>query len=376
MMNSKNPIGIMGCLPKLPPEFPLTYPDNSGNMVHANAPFLMFESAFYIKNIDYNALGYKNFTDFVNTKCSHLIITLANTLKIGDSDGSKYARLSQYISQIKKPVIVFGLGIQSKSQNLSEANLPQEAIQLINDLSQKCHYLGVRGEYTKQVIEKLSGIKNTYVTGCPSIFSNPSAFNLLRKNLKNKIGRPAYSGTHYHMDAEKRLLIEAIKNDYWLIEPVNKFNHNFYLKSLTDSETSEDIPYFLKGTYKVENKSDLADIKKYFLMRYKIFRNVNDWYQFNAECTSFTYGSRFHVNMASLISGKPALWLTHDARTKELVDFMCLPNIDITSDVAQNPIEIIKNNSYEKFFDNLTRLHVNFNHYLEANGLPKVKIHF
>ena len=375
-MKFKNAIGVMGCLPKLPSDFPLTYPENSGNMVHANAPFRMFGTAFFIRDFDYTAIGYSNFADFVNKKCSHLIITLANTLKIGDNDGGKYVRLSNFISKIDKPIVVFGLGVQSKTQNLSEANLPKEAINLIKELSQKSFYLGVRGIYTKQVIEKLCGINNIFVTGCPSIFSNPSAFKLLRKNLTKPIGRPAYSGTHYHQDYEKKLLINAIKNDRWLIEPVNKLNHSFYLNSLNDTALHSDIPYFLKGRYGASDQSALSDLKKYFLMRYRIFRNVADWYQFNSESVSYTYGSRFHVNMASLVSGKPAVWFTHDARTKELVDFMHLPNLDILSDEAQNSTNVLDCISYENFFDNLGWLLNNFNYYLQANGLPKIEIDF
>lgn len=375
-MNAKTPIGVVGCLPKLPAEFPLTYPENSGNMVHANAPLRMFDSTLYAKDINCRLLGYRDFPDFVNKKCSHLIITLANTLKIGDADGGKYARLSGFISKIEKPVVVFGLGVQSKSQNLSEATLPLEAIDLVKQLSQKAHYLGVRGEYTKKVLESLCGIKNVFVTGCPSIFSNPSAFKLLRKNIANPAGRPAYAGTHYHTDVEKHLLGKAIAGDHWLIEPVNKFNHQFYLNALTDTESSSNIPYFLKGIYKPEDDSARNTLKNYFLMRYKLFRNVEDWYQFNCDSVSFTYGSRFHVNMASLISGKPALWFTHDARTRELVEFMNLPSVEMDSDEARNTENIFNIISYEKFFDKLPVLHGNFNHYLQANGLPKIKLEY
>lgn len=375
-MNSKKAIGVMGCLPRLPSDFPLTYPENSGNMVHANAPFRIFKNAFFIKDFDYSALGYSNFADFVNKKCSHLVITLANTLKIGDIDGAKYTRLSKFVSSIDRPVVVFGLGVQSKEQNLSEATLPKEAVGLIEQLSRKSYYLGVRGEYTKKVIEKLCDVKNVYVTGCPSIFSNPSAFKALRENILNPVGRPAYSGTHYHQDYEKKLLINAIKADHWLVEPVNKLNHGFYLRSLIDDVAHADVPYFLKGECKAGDKEALSRLKNYFLTRYRLFRNVEDWYQFNWESVSYTYGSRFHVNMASLVSGKPAVWFTHDARTKELVDFMCLPSLDILSEEAQGSNNILDCVSYEKFFDNLGWLQNNFNEYLRANGLPRVEINF
>lgn len=38
-------IGVIGCLPELPLEFPVEKPENSGNMIHAQAPLRMFDNA-------------------------------------------------------------------------------------------------------------------------------------------------------------------------------------------------------------------------------------------------------------------------------------------------------------------------------------------
>lgn len=370
------PIGVMGCLPRLPAEFPIAYAENAGNMVHASAPFLLFDSAFFIRGVDYNSLGFRNFLGFVNEKCSHLIITLANTLRLGDADGEKYRRLLDFLEKVERPIIVFGLGVQSRNFTLEDATLPQEAVNLMRFLSCKAHYLGVRGRFTKAVLEKVCGVRNAYVTGCPSLFSRPHIFRALRDNLKSMRGNPAYSGTRYFDDAENQLLISAIKRDHWLIEPVNKFNHQYHVKVLAGDDSYGDAPYFLKRHIKEADYGPSHFLRRYFLSRYKLFRNVDDWYQFNADAVSYSYGTRFHVNMATLISGKPALWVTHDARTRELVDFMNLPHVDVESPVLRDPEATLDYISYEKFFDNLGSLFAGFNEYLTANGLPDVKFDF
>lgn len=375
-MSKTAPIGVMGCLPRLPDEFPLTYPENSGNMVHANAPLRMFDSAYFIKDHHYPALGYDNFAAFVNARCTHLVITLANTLKLGDTDDTKYQRLLDFLTRIEKPVVVFGLGIQAQNTDLAEAVLPAKAIELIQFLSARATYVGVRGEFTKQVLEKLCGIRNAFVTGCPSLFSNPDAFKALRANIANPVGRPAFSGTKYFEDAENRLLINAIRHQHWLVEPVNKFNHQYHLKVITDTDTHEDVPYFLKRHTPARDYGKDHVIRQYFLTRYRLFRNVGDWYKFNADAVSCTYGTRFHANMASLVSGKPALWLTHDARTRELVEFMHLPHVDVNAEALHDPSNLARLMSYEPFFDHLPVLHNNFNHYLESNGLPTQRLKF
>lgn len=373
-MINKTPIGVMGCLLRLPNEFPFPMAENSGNMVHANAPIRMFENTFYIKDQKYNSLGFKNFSEFVNTKCSHLIITMANTLQLGDTDGTKYKRLLDFLISIKKPVVVFGLGIQAKTVDMEEVSLPAEAIDLIRYLSSKATYLGVRGNSTKMVLERLCGVTNAYVTGCPSIFSNRDAFSKLRSNLNFENGFPAFSGTRYFEQEENTLFANAIKHDHWLIEPVNRFNHSYQLKAIVNTDTYDDLPYFLKRHVPSKKYAPDNAIRQYFRSRYRLFRNVDDWYQFNSESVSYSYGTRFHVNMATLVSGKPALWLTHDARTRELVEFMNLPHIDVESPALLDTGSIKNLISYENFLDNLGSLHRNFNHYLEANGLPTIDL--
>lgn len=363
----------MGCLPRLPVEFPLTYPENAGNMVHANAPFRMFDSAFFVKDVNYKALGFENFLSFVNKRCSHLIVTMANTLRAGEEDGAKYARMLDFLSKVDKPIVVFGLGIQTKETNLDGISLPQEAVALVNHLSSRATLLGVRGDFTKRVLERLCGVSNAYVTGCPSLFSRPLAFAELRENIKNgTVGRPAYAGTRYFDTNENAHLINAIRQGHWLIEPVNKHNHNFYVKTLSGSDSVEDVPYFLRRHLKGEEYGDRHYMRNYFLSSYRLFRNTDEWFQFNAEAVSFSYGSRFHVNMATLLSGKPALWLTHDARTRELVEFMGLPNVDIDSECMSDINAIRKLMNFECFFDKIGGLFKNFNEYLAANDLPEI----
>ncbi|WP_259285470.1 hypothetical protein [Escherichia coli] len=45
-------IGVIGCLPELPVDFPLLMPENSGNMIHAEAPLRMFPRQFITKIAD------------------------------------------------------------------------------------------------------------------------------------------------------------------------------------------------------------------------------------------------------------------------------------------------------------------------------------
>jgi hypothetical protein len=366
-------IGVMGCLPTLPMDFPVTYPENAGNMIHANAPFEMFDDCVFIRDGINKLRGEVNFSSFVNKYCSHLVITLANTLKFGEVDGTKYIRLIEFIEKINVPVVVFGLGIQSIEDDYSNMSLPSEAIDFIKLLSEKSRMIGVRGDMTKKALYDLCGVDNVMITGCPSFFSRPHTLPMLRKNLANPIGRIAYNGTHYYKAMENKMLFSAVRQDEFLVEPVNKHNHIYYQSILRGEASNQFVPYYFKEQVKKE-KIQKSELKAYFQSRYKLFRGVSEWYSFNEEFVSATYGTRFHANMASLISGKPALWVTHDARTRELTQFLNLPSVAIEDACNVKGKDLLDSYmNYDSFFETIGDLYDNFNNYLTINGLPKIK---
>lgn len=337
-------IGVIGCLPELPVDFPLLMPENSGNMIHAEAPLRMFPRAVHYKDSRFILSGETSFRNFVNKTCSHLIITLANSLSLEKPNPEKYKRLLDSLKQYDVPIIVFGLGIQSSSRDINKAELCKEAIELLEFLSLKSTLLGVRGEFTKQVIEKCTNINNVFVTGCPSLFSDPEALRDLYKKCSS-----------------------------FFIEPVNKRTHQYYIDLIKGKENS-DVPYYFNLMIN-NNEFSLSKEKLnlYIKTKYRLFRNTKPWYEFNRECVDYTFGTRFHVNMASVLSGVPALWLTHDARTQELTEFFNLPSIDLDAINSMSLSQIKSYINYDRFFKNINQLFNNFNEYLEVNGLPKIK---
>ncbi|WP_197023755.1 polysaccharide pyruvyl transferase family protein [Microbulbifer sp. HZ11] len=374
-------IGVIGCLPELPGKFPLEMPENSGNMIHANAPLELYSYAVHSTHNSYKFSGERSFKDFVNSKCSHLVVTLANTLSLDKPDGEKYVRFRRSLEQYEVPIVVFGLGIQAKHRDLENASLCPEAVELLQYLSHRAEALGVRGEFTKSVIEKCCGIKNVFVTGCPSLFSKPQELLELQENckLENLSGRPSFNVTNMGREDERLLLARGISHSHFLVEPVSKFMHKFHLELMKGGNPElPELPYFLNGIRKRKyyNIDTVEEIFAFYQRYYRLFRTTKEWYTFNKECVAYTYGTRFHVNMASILSGKPALWLTHDARTKELVEFCNLPSIPLSEAVTCSEDEIVQHIDYSDFFNKIGSLFDNFNEYLSINGLEKVQHEF
>lgn len=371
-------IAVIGCHPRLPEVFPILMEENSGNMVHAVAPLKMFYPyAVHSSDESWKLSGEESFRNFVNKKCSHLIITLANILRLGRVNGESYERFKKSLEQYDVPFVVFGLGVQGDSFDIDNAYLCPEAISLVKFLSEKSALLGCRGEFTKKVIEKLCGVDNSYVTGCPSFFSNPYQFDKIEESLhilkarKFKHSKPAFNITGAQKPSERKILVNGISEDLFQIEPVMKSAYEYSLFANSGGKCV--VPYFLKRSV-IDKELSENQILEFYAKNFRMFRCPDVWGEFVKESVSFSYGSRFHCNMQTILSGKPALWFTHDARTSELVDYLNLPNLSIDDAVDMQCDELIEGLSYDQFFNGLGSLFSRFNYYLTENGLSEVEV--
>ncbi|MDQ2624763.1 MAG: polysaccharide pyruvyl transferase family protein [Actinomycetota bacterium] len=367
-------IAVTGCRKTLPLEFPLKLRENAGNMIHANAPFEMFPGAVDYADGDWRASGARSFAEYVDEHCSHLIVTMANSFRSGEQDGTRYSRFISMLEQYNKPIVVFGLGIQAPTTDLDRVELHPEAIRMMQVLGERCVVVGGRGATTAEAFLRFAGVENTFVTGCPSLYSRPEAIEQLARNPHpaGKERRIAYSPTKLNKDDELALLYRNIQAGSYLIEAGNPKHERFYDWATGPRDEPQRVPRHLRPLVRSEGGPTRAKLAQFFEDRYRMFRNPYDWYDFNSRNVSFTYGTRFHVNMASLLSGVPAMWLTHDARTEELTDFPHVPSMSVEAAVDLSPEDIRGRVDYTAFFSEVPALFDRFNEYLALNGLPQI----
>lgn len=179
----KKMIAIYGNKSRMPQKFPLDMAENAGNMIHARAPKRFFRKAEAVEYFtdNWSLFGADNYASFVNQNCSHLIVTMANTIKLDSARSEPYLRFKRMLEKCKVPITIFGLGSRSHTSNIEEITLTEGALELLQYLDERCAPVGVRGEFMKRVFEQKAGMKNVVVTGCPSFFSEPTAFQSLEK---------------------------------------------------------------------------------------------------------------------------------------------------------------------------------------------------
>lgn len=370
------PIAVGGIAQEMIDDFPYS-DENSGNMIHGRAPFEMFPNA-----IDVRRSGWRKYyqastpIQFINEQCSHYIFSCANFIQFGNHTERKraaYTSLRNSLDPVTVPLVIFGLGAQAPASGvIDRKDLPDEAIEFMKFLGKKCEVISVRGEFTARVFKELAGVENTMVTGCPSFFQRPAAFGELKEYLRSKRrGSLFFNATHLRSAPEKSLMRKAIVDDQFWLEVHDADIHRFSVQALRDPELANVPPtlkFLLEGTRPEITRAELVD---YFARRYRLFRDVRPWYQFNKEHVSLSYGTRFHGNMAALLAGRPGLWLTHDSRTAELTRTMHLPNIPVQDAVDMSSGDLEAAADYTEMYDALPELFEVFNNYLDVYGLPR-----
>lgn len=356
---------------KMPATFPIDTPQNSGNMVHAQAPFKMFPNAVGIE-YGWKQEGYSSFAHFANEKCEAVIIPFANTIRTDPKHDARGEALSKSLDSFKIPVIPFGVGAQAPSTNLDEASLGPGMQAFVRKLVEVSPAVSVRGDFTYGLFKRYATVDNIHVTGCPSFFSRPESFVELRAFLStNPDYRDiAFAGSLHHLPTHKRQLYAAIEQNAYIIEPVNPRLHKYYLNSLR-TETPAEAPYFLTKLVREPRWSE-SQLQDFIAKRYRLFRDLDTWLAFNRESIDGTVGSRFHVNMASLLSGRPATWFVHDSRTIELCEKLALPHVTMEAALERPYRDILKSTDFEPMFNALEENFEHFNDFLRAADLPQI----
>lgn len=367
-MLTKRIVGVYGNKPSLPYSFPLAFPENAGNMIHARAPLQMLpDNAVEFFTGDWRLLADGSFAEFVNKRCDGLIVTMANTIRTNDEDGSLYSRFQRMLEQYTVPLTVFGLGSRSATEDLDQISLTPEAVELLQYLEDRAAPIGVRGEFTAKLLRLKAGVEDVVITGCPSFYSEPDAFQRLQRQLRNpEPGVTTFSGTQFKRHEELTWLVNIAKSDGYLIEPVSRFHHRAHLTAIKGKPFA--VPPHLRKVPASEVSS--AQLVELFKNRYRLFHNPDDWIDFNKKVVAFGFGTRFHVNMATLLAGKPALWVTHDSRTRELVDFLNLPSVSLAELEGQTLKDLPNLAAYDSMFERLEDRFDNWANYMEAHDLP------
>lgn len=323
---------------------------NSGNMVFVDAVDKQTESVdeIWFDSSKFEKLRKQNGPVTAVIPSSNFIIRGSDNTING---------MKRLYTQSEGNITMIGLGAQAyapfNTPRKLVNTLSENAVNFFKMASERCVSLGIRGEFTAECLE-LMGIRNYRIIGCPTCYKYLDG---VYKPLKTPdLSNPIFSITGKSKMETKILNLGMQANGIWLIQMMTE------LPQLMEDITVDD-ELFKKSFPGLEISQD--ELRSFMKSNAKLFFNMDKWNDYmQKENFSFSFGSRFHGNMSALRNGIPALWITHDSRTSELIDVLHLPNITLDKlENIQDAKELLEYCDYSDFYKHygeLTREYVAF----------------
>jgi hypothetical protein len=235
-----------------------------------------------------------------------------------------------HLEKIGLPIVVVGLGAQAANMAAAvdlPAGTERWARVLAAHAPTQRPNIGVRGEFTRRVLEKLGLGDHAAITGCPSNFLNdqPDFYSALKRRFdKRRIDRLAVAAGSRHFgatrDIERRLarLVEATGGVY-----VAQADLDMVRLARGESERSEPAERQAIREFIAPDRS-ASDFEVWRQRHAACFTDATSWME-AMRGFDFAVGARFHGVMLAVQAGVPGGVIAHDSRTLELCQTTGVP---------------------------------------------------
>ena len=288
------------------------------------------------------------------------VIGLSNSILFTNGTSRPVMRLfDTYANNFGGQLTILGLGSQSSFPEQTPEQLVEtlsfQEITTFRKLAAKSHSIGIRGEFTARCLDAM-GIRNYQIIGCPSIYLQESYEHM--KTVKPCLENPLVTFTR------NQSTVPYKKCDFVLMQLGAMLNAGWCMQTL--AEYPEDL---------IANSELDPAIKEWVKKKRNIFFNCKDWKEWlQKNHFTFCFGSRFHGNMMAFQNGIPTLWVNHDSRTKELLEFLHLPYVDSSCVTDADCVsDLIQKCNYHSFLEHYPELRRQYLLFLKENGVVMKK---
>lgn len=291
------------------------------------------------RNLDYD-FEYLAPFDVKNDSDSYIIFA-ANVLR--NNVQLNYEKWFEFLGRCKKPINIMGLGAQTTLEEMNPrkyANgLSSEMVRWIQMIADRCNVVGVRGEFTADVLKSL-GIKNVDAVGCPTYFVNGYAQpQIIKKNLselRNVVFHTCWEPySDWHVQWNRAVLDNMLQfsNPAFVIQSEFKFlpyliantDQLQSLMALQNSDISASVDaicrHFGLDEYDVVTNDKIRHL-------FHIFSDMNKWAEF-IKSYDVAFGFRIHGNIIALKNGVPAIDIATDSRVYEMCELFKIPYVRV-----------------------------------------------
>lgn len=336
---------------------------NTGNLMFTEAVFRLIDG-------DLTAIGFSFDPAWVNANLDAVVIPAANWI----NDYSDWDWLTKRLAELKVPVTVIGLGLQSTIYELEAVKVNASCLRFIEFLASQPSPISVRGNFTRDWFKSI-GVDRVVATGCPSIY-----MNIFDQTEAPQRAKPIFQSTRYGMTKpllqsngiNRRMFDFAAGFDCPMIYQSEPEEMELLTRGVSASTLGPDKCRPLMQLYGCAS----VDALDGFLKRNgRVFYDLGAWSAFISQ-HSAVVGTRLHGSILALNSGRPSLLVPHDSRTAEVASFAGVQTMQgptVRDCSTLDEVEgLIADNNLQRFRDVRSANQLNFIGFLrDADLEPK-----
>ncbi len=311
---------------------------NTSNLVHWNAIDAML-SPMIISNWYMEHEGGFEQNEFDVFLTTNLIFI---------QEGADLTYLRNVLKKIGDRVLLpLGIGLSAETEK-KEFWMPEETVTVLREIAQRCDSVGVRGEYTAEILAGY-GIKNSTIIGDPSLYTGIG-------EIKKAAEKPEFTDKSI-VGSFKPFYGKLTQKEMQFLKYMKEYMFEFV--ETTSLEPDEQ---------NIADRETLTELKSY-LEKKKVYYDAEEWKRMFAS-RQFAMGMNFHNNVLAVQSGVPALFLNYETSGREMCRFFGLPHIEIAQFRMDEPVEVYYEMAdYTEFEKGIKKKQAQFLDFLDKNGV-------
>jgi len=333
---------------------------NAGNLVFLQAAWMILDAPGVELTPDRLRVS-AGLADEINERYDAYVIPLANAFR--PSFEPILIRMTRLIERLRIPVVILGVGAQATLAYETERLRAMEPSvrAFVGAVLDRAPSIGVRGELTLDYLTGL-GFRDVEVVGCPSMFlwgrdlRVEKRVERLEADAKIALNVSPYVKA---MGPIVRSTVARYPNLAYIPQDLPTLQLLLWGESEQAAATVSDIPTHSSHPLFQEN-------------RVRFYVEPWPWIA-DLRTFDFSFGTRIHGNIASLLAGTPAYVFAHDSRTLELVRYFNIPHrpmVDVPPDV--DPADLYEEADYGPLVAGHAARFEVFTAFLERHGLAHV----
>ncbi len=264
------------------------------------------------------------------------------------------------LTRIKHASIYFiGCGSDGKPGDAAKvaSGIRVAGYQLIKGILDSGGAIALRGNYTANVVKKIGFSDRDFVVlGCPSLYMNGRGLHIEKPQLSRKKIKPILNGSLVWLNSKYHCLFREYTKSIFICQDL-AWNLLYDGQSICKRDA-----YYLQST--------LFE-RLYMNKRIRLYGDCVPWIKdIKNEGYNFSYGSRIHGNIVSLLAGIPAYISAENARVWELAHFFKIPHDLANRDEKPDIYKIYELANYDDFNKFFPQKYDNFVTWFHDHDLP------